>query len=165
MDKQSKSTDDKIKDIGDKLDSILAEKKLSYSGNSSEIAEIFDLGIEVLSRLPYTKISEYAFVLARYNISLQRDLNKEKVLANWAKRSLDWIVLPKMQEYRITGAYMQNEEVKMITIRNNEVASKLYKFIVDKENTILLLNDLGHDIRKMSDYLIEISKGKRFNNG
>lgn len=165
MDKQSKSTEQKIKDIEDKLNAILSEKKLNYYGNSSEISEIFELGIEVLNKLPYNKISEYAFVLSRYNVSLQRDINKERVLCNWAKRSLDWIILPKMQEYRVPNAYMQNEEIKMIAIRYNDVASKLYKFMVEKENNILLLNDLGFDIRKMSDYLIEISKGKRFSNG
>ncbi len=165
MEKQTLSTDEKIKAIEAKLDGYLVEKLLDFTVSDTELAEIFEIGLENLGKLPYNKLSEYSFMLSRYNLTLQRELNKQRAIHNWAKRSIDYICLPKMMDHRVTGSYMSNEEVKMIAIRNNDVAILLWKLMGDKEQYITLMNDLSIDIRKMSDYLVEISRAKRFNNG
>lgn len=162
MENKAVSIVDKLKAIEEKIDRILAEKKLNFVTSESEIAEIFELGLENLSKMPYTKLSEYSFLLAKYNVQLQKDINKEKVTFNWAKRCMDFIVLPLMGNYR--SGYMTSDEVKTLAIKDNDVAIKLYGIITEKEQVITLLSDLTMDIRKMGDYLLEISKSKRFNN-
>lgn len=159
------SVSEKITALEEKLDKKLAEKKLDFVAQDSEIDEILSIGAEDLGRLPPQKLAEYSFIIARYGVYLGKELNKEKSARNWAKRSLDYIVLPVMSNYRVPKDYMSNDEVKMLAIRDNDVAIKFYAYLAEKEQNIDLISDLSFDIRKMGDSLTEISKSKRFNNG
>lgn len=157
------STADKIVALEAKLELRLKNNKLSFVSEDSEIDEIFTIGIEELGKMPNQKIAEYAFVIARYGTFLQKELNKEKSARNWAKKCLDFIILPVMSEYRV--GYMSNDEVRMKAIKDNDVAKKFHSYLVEKEQSIDLLLDLNGDIRKMADTLTDLSKSKRYNNG
>lgn len=163
MEEKNATLDRRIEEIGQKLDGILLDKKLSFIPSDMEINEIFEIGAENLSKIPSQKLSEYAFLLSRYIVYLQKDLNKKKAIINWAKRRMDYIVHYNMSEYR--DGYITSEELKMKAIRGNDIADRLYKFICDEELEIIALSDLTFEIRKMSDALVEISKSKRFQNG
>ena len=162
MDYKTMQFDERTKIIADKLDKLIDSKKLNFYANDSEVDAIFNMPAEDLFRLPHQKLSEYSYLLSRYGVYLQKELNKERGLLNWARRSLDYIVLPKLKEYR--HGYMSNDEVKMCAIRDNELATKFWGFIVDKENEVGIISDLNFDIRKMSDHLGDIAKSKRFAN-
>lgn len=157
------STSDKITALEAKLENKLAEHKLSFVSQDSEIDEVFSIGMEELGKMPNQKIAEYAFIIARYGTYLQKELNKEKAARNWAKRCLDFIVLPRMGDYRV--GYISNEELRMKAIIDNDVAQKFHAYLVEKEQNIDLMLDLSFDIRKMSDTLTDLSKSKRYNNG
>lgn len=163
MAEQAIATADKIKALEARLNAKLAERKLSFVSTDSEIDEIFAISMDELSKLTSQKLSEYAFIISRYGVYLGLELNKEKSARNWAKKSLDYIVLPVMSNYRVPQSYMSNDEVKMKAILDNDVAQKFYTYIAEKEKDIDLLSDLAFDIRKMSESLTEISKSKRFN--
>ncbi len=165
MDNKANSVEQRLVQIEAKIDEILSKTSLDFTVSDTEMAEIFDLGLENLAKMPYNKLSEYAFMIAKYNAFLHTQINREKVIVNWAQRSIDYLVLPKLADYRVPGAYMSNDEVKMKAIKDNDVAQKLYRIITDKEQTITLFDELGYDVRKMGDYLLEISKSKRFTNG
>lgn len=163
MAEQAISTADKIVALEAKLELRLKNNKLSFVSEDSEIDDIFTIDIEELGKMPNQKIAEYAFVIARYGTFLQKELNKEKSARNWAKRCLDFIILPTMCEYRV--GYMSNDEVRMRAIVDNDVAKKFHQYLVEKEQNIDLLLDLNTDIRKMADTLTDLSKSKRYNNG
>lgn len=165
MAEQAISTADKIKLLENKLEQRLSDKKLSFIALDSEIEEIFTLGSEDFTKITSSKLSEYSFIISRYGLYLNKELNKEKAARNWAKKSLDYIILPIMSNYRNKNEYMSNDEVKMRAIFDNDVAKKFYAYIIDKEQTIDLLIDLSFDIRKMSDSLTEMSKSRRYTNG
>jgi|JI10StandDraft_1071094.scaffolds.fasta_scaffold10620_3 hypothetical protein len=162
METENITFEQRLESIEKQIDGIFDSKKLDFTPSDTEIDEIFSLGAENLAKLPSQKLSEYAFILSRYIVGLQRDLNKKKTKINWAKRRLDYIVLNSMADYR--SGYMTAEEVKMKATRGNDVAIKLYQFISEEEVELLSLSDLTFDIRKMSDSLVEISKTKRFQN-
>lgn len=159
------SVADKIAKLEAKLEDRLVEKKLDFNADDSEIDEIFAFGVEDLGKLPPQKLAEYSFILSRYNVYLAKELNKERSARNWARRSLDYIVLPVLSNYRINGSYMSNDEVRMIAIKDNDVAIKFHAYFAEKDQNVDLLSDLSYDIRKMADSLNEISKSKRYNNG
>ncbi len=163
MDKETVSVDNRIKALSDKLDGLIGDKKLNFHANDSEIDQIFQMSAEDLFRLPHQKMAEYAYTINRYGVYLQKELNKQRGLLNWARKSIDYIVLPKMKEYR--QGYMTSDEVKMSVIRDNDVATKIWAFMVDKENEVSIISDMNIDIRKMADNLSDAAKTKRYNNG
>lgn len=158
------SFDQRVKNISDKLDKKLKEKHLNFLADDSEIDEIFALGIDELGKLNPQKLSEYSFLLSKYNIYLRKELNKELAEVGWAKKCMDFMIMPIMMDYRVPQSYMSNDEVKIRAIKDNDVATKFYSYIVEKEQSITLISDLSLDIRKMSEQLENISKSKRYNN-
>ena len=154
--------DQRVTQIGDKLDKIIEGRQLAFSAEDPEINEIFTLPAEHLGKMPVQKLEEYSFILSRYNVYLRRELNKQRGLLNWAKKSMDFIVLPNMHQYR--EPYMSIDEIKMRAIKDHDVAQKFYKFIIDKDNEIITIEELNTDIRKMADTLSGIAKTKKFSN-
>jgi hypothetical protein len=157
----SLSFEQKVDAIRRKIDNYFASKALTFMPPDSEIDDIFSLSHDVLSKLPHKIVGEYAFILAKYATYLNKELNKEKSTLNWVKRALDFIVLPKMNELR-DGRFITADELKMVAIKDNDLATKIYACLLDIETNVLAIDGLSRDIIKMSDRLSDLQRTKYY---
>lgn len=157
------SVQQKIDQFNTKLEEYLESKKLVIGALDSEITEILSLSHDVLKRLSPVTLAEYSFLLAKYGTFIRIELNKERSALNWAKSVLNYIVLPRMSEYR--QPYMSIDEVKMRATKDNEVAVKFYTFIMDAEKNTSLLDGIAYDVIKMAETLSSLQRARSFNHG
>lgn len=155
-----KTTDyDRVVEFLDKYEAGLGLKEWQ---DTSIVNETMELKAEQLSHMTAEQCGERAFQLLQYCTFLQRKINFEDSIINWANSKMELVIADKVSKYGGVGkTFINYDEKRMAAIKDDDAAHRLYILKVAAENRLKRLNYLPRRIEAMANSLIELQLTKR----
>lgn len=145
------------------LDAVLAhyEKNLGLRDNvpPHEADEFMHMDRAALKQLSAEDCNEGYYILQRYAMYLQREVNKEQSHLTWADSTLNLAIVEECGQYKGSN-YTPYEERRLLAIRGNEFARKLERLRMNAQLRIDRLSYIAADVHKIANALLEIKQTK-----
>jgi len=126
---------------------------------SPEFDKIMNLTTENIRKASGEDCGEYAYILKQVAFNIQRAQNVESCRIKWAKNKIDRLVVESMQQF---SQYAKYDEKRLLAIKNNEYATKLYNIEVYASLRLERLQMMSRKIDDLANVLIEQQKVKRY---
>jgi len=146
------------------LDKYEDEVGLKQWNHNPVVNEAMSFDGEQLKKMTAEECAEIAYQLMQYAAFLQRRINFEDSVVNWSNSKIELIVADKLAQYVPPGkSFMTYDEKKMLAIKGDDAARRLYVIKVSAENRLKRLIFLPKRIEAMANMLIELQYAKRSN--
>lgn len=140
--------------INELLDEYEKGIKLKVPDNQIEAEKFLDMTYQDIAKLPRPAINEAVYSIARYANFIQKTVNRHQAIKNWCESQIKFVIANEVAEYK---AYHW-EERKMLAVRANEKATKLYNLQLLAQTHIDNLYNLSEKLKFLSSTLYNITR-------
>lgn len=144
-----------LKDMNEYLDS----HGLKPNRFNAIVDKYLELPPDQLNKLSADECAEGAYLLTQYSEYLQREVNKQQNILDWANRNIDMLVLPVINNYG--DSYVKFEQKKASAILENPRAKDLFVISGKAQNHLTALKDLPYKIDRRADRLAALNVTRR----
>ena len=150
---------DNIVEFLNNYENSIGLKEWSYS---SVVNDSMNLDANQLKQMTAEECSEMAYQILQYCAYLQRKINFEDSIINWANSKLELVIADKVQAYGGSGkSFITYDEKRMSAIKGDEAAQRLYIIKVAAENRLKRISFLPKRLEAMANVLTDLQYTKR----
>lgn len=148
--------EEKVQRINELLDSYEEQLGLpKFDKYGQDIKKYLDMSHSELQALTPMLCAEISVILTQYAFYIQRAINRETAILNWAKKNLTYSVAPKAKQYK--GSFAQQEAQ---AVMDDEFCKKLITLISKAEQRTDRLQFLANNIKAISEQLNRLQQAK-----
>lgn len=161
MSGEQKSVEEFVKDAEEILENYAESKGVKTKNIKEDVADRYiEMEQENLRSLSAQECDEAAFLIAQKSITIQKEINKQTSINNWAKAILDLKVAKHAQQYQ--GSFLQKEKQ---AISDNDGFLKMEKVRRESQMRIDRLSGIPFHLDKLIKILMDLSQSKRKTSG
>lgn len=153
--KSEQSLEALLKEINQYLES----HGLKQNRYNAIVDKYLEITPEGLGKMGADELAEGAYLLTQYSEYLQREINKQQSILEWADRNIDMLVYPVLNNYG--DSYVKFEQKKASAIMENPTAKELMSIRGKAQNHLTALKDLPYKIDKRADRLAALNVTRR----
>lgn len=142
--------------INELLDEYEKGIKLIVPDNQTDAEIYLNMTYQDIAKLVRSQINEAVYSIARYASFVQKTINRHQAIKNWCESTIKLIIANEVVEYK---AYYW-EERKMLAIKANEKATKLYHLQLLAQTHIDNLYNLSEKLKFLSSTLYNITRNQ-----
>jgi hypothetical protein len=148
------------KEIEELIDGYIAKNHIPDFVNCKHASNRYlDLPTSKLRDMTADECGEASYVLSNYSMYLQKEINKYTSIQRYCDVKIDFIISREIDN--VGGQYSKYEQKRILCIRQNDVASQLFKLRNNIEMYLTNLYDLPRKVENMSRTLVELQQSKR----
>lgn len=126
--------------------------------NTKEIYEVLDMNYEDLIRLDVEQCGAYAFILSRFGLYLQKDINRHNSRVKWAESNLNKLL---MKDYKNYGGIYGNDHKIAALCNDNSSANTINSIYFHAKARTIELEGLVNQINLICNTLKDLQFTKR----
>lgn len=121
-----------------------------------------NLSPDQLSKLSAEECGEGAYLLSQYSEYIQREINKQTAILDWADHYINKLVYPKLNDYG--DGFVKFEYKIACAIKENPLAKELSEIKVKASTHLTSLRELPYKIEKRADRLaaLQVTRRKKY---
>lgn len=156
---KNSTVDDELKKLLEKVDNNYSLAGLKNYIYNPEVENILGLNLDQLRQLTSEACGEYSFVLAQFSLHNQLMMNRTSIVVDWCDNAINRLLSKEYENYGDKFVPYQIKKFKFIS--QNDLAKRLYEVWKEYSLRKEALNNLNHNIKMMSDTLVELQRSKR----
>lgn len=146
--------------LKESVDDFISKVGLGNLHPPDKIHEYLSLTREQLNALTDEGCGEIAYILSRYTVWLQLEENRLSAQLNWAKSTLDALVLPRVHNYEGYGLAEKRAKAEA----ESESAQALIKVRISIQSLLDSIKFVASKVNDMSQILMGLQATKRNKN-
>ena len=139
------------------IDNFLSLCNASFSGFQEEYKEAASLNLNDLNDMTQKQLFNASYVLHGYSSYLQDQVNKQRIVLNWANGQLDYLLAKHRDDYGFTQYTKHEAKIPIICVENS-YASKVMEVKQMAEARLTSLDGKIYETKRMADVLLEKAK-------
>lgn len=148
--------EEKVQKINELLDSYEEQLGLPrFDKYGQDVKKYLEMSKSEIEGLTPILCAEISVLLVQYAFYIQRAVNKEVAILNWAKKNLSYSAAPKAKQYK--GSFSQQEAQ---AVMEDEYCKKLLTLINKTEQRVDRLQFLSNNIKAISEQLNRLQQAK-----
>ena len=153
-----------VQKLIEKMNEYLDSHGLKTNSYNVVVEKYLHLTPDQLNKMGADECGEAAYLLTQYSEYLQREVNQQQAIQDWAEKYIDSLVISKLDQYG--DGFVKYEYKRACAIRENPLAKDLSKISMKAQNHLTSLRDLPYKIEKRADRLsaLQATKRKRYDN-
>jgi hypothetical protein len=158
----SESKHQKVQALLDRYEKEVGLPTNTAPGTETELSTYLNMPRDQLAKLHPDECGEIAYRLGQFAVYLQRLVNKENSVSNWAELALNDIIAKAYNQY---DKYTKYEMRLALVTNENNYAMSLHKIRTNALLRVERLNFLSTGLKNLSDTLLQIKRGREKTNG
>lgn len=166
MDKENTLTqaESDVQNLIQKMNDYLDSHGLKSNSYNVVVEKYLQLTPDQLGKMGPEELGEASYLLTQYSEYLQREINQQQGIMEWAEKYIDSLVISQISQYG--DGFVKYEYKRACAVKENPLAKDLSKISAKAQNHLTALKDLPYKIEKRADRLaaLQATKRKRYDN-
>lgn len=153
-----KDIDEKLQEFIKSLDDYEKRIQLVTPQKPSDIDSYMDIAADKLKLMTDDECGTAAVKLTQYNIYLQREINRQVAIKNWAKANIDAFIAETWNQY---DKFIKVDIRQYLIEKENNAAARLNKIYITASSRVDSLSYITGRIDSQSQALLALQQTKR----